>query len=327
LPASSNLVRMAAKTKSLLPLAYLSVMRFKSASERISTKTIWRRCVTSDSSWLIVVTPRAYVSQRSMRLRQSRRIASTGAPLPTPSCPPRSRISGAASRRFIRFPGIPFSSSAPRSRPPKNSSLPARRGSRWCDEQDEATDERSGFPRQRPRLLHLCSCGDSRGECGRTGKRPRTRKKKLWRNCGDRLRRNRKGLTTNRRKSLCCKVPETGLEPARSVKITRPSTCPSPYLPCDELVGQMQGNRLSVNAFGLTRYRTYIVAAGALDGQDSGKKVATTGPRLVDSSPLPLFATFATIHARSQATRPTTTNHALGPPSLKAKSFRSGRTS
>ena len=40
LSASSNLVRMAAKTKSFLPLAYLSVMRAKSASDRISSKTI-----------------------------------------------------------------------------------------------------------------------------------------------------------------------------------------------------------------------------------------------------------------------------------------------
>ena len=50
---------------------------------------------------------------------------------------------------------------------------------------------------------------------GQTGKRVRGRQKKLWRNCGDGLRRNKKGLTPIRRKSLCCKVPETGLEPAR----------------------------------------------------------------------------------------------------------------
>ena len=50
---------MVAKTKSFLPLAYWSVMRAKSASERTSSKTIWRRWVTRASSWPMVVTPRA----------------------------------------------------------------------------------------------------------------------------------------------------------------------------------------------------------------------------------------------------------------------------
>jgi hypothetical protein len=48
-------------------------------------------------------------------------------------------------------------------------------------------------------------------------------------------------------------MPETGIEPALPVMGTRPSTCPSSYLSCEGLVGQMQGNRLSVNTFGLTR--------------------------------------------------------------------------
>ena len=73
---------MAAKTNSFLPLAYSSVMRSKSASERTSSKTIWSRCVTRASSWPMVVTPPASATQPSMRVRQWRRMASTGLAAP-----------------------------------------------------------------------------------------------------------------------------------------------------------------------------------------------------------------------------------------------------
>jgi hypothetical protein len=55
--------------------------------------------------------------------------------------------------------------------------------------------------------------GNCWGMAGNPGKRVRGGEKsveKLWRSAW----RNRKGLTTRRRKSLCCLVPETGLEPA-----------------------------------------------------------------------------------------------------------------
>ena len=109
--------------------------------------------------------------------------------------------------------------------------------------------------------------------------------------------RNRKGLTTNRRKSFRCKVPETGLEPALPVKATRPSTCPSPYLPCEELVGQMLGEPLVSQHFRADQI-THLHCSSrevvrAVMWQRSGKKSS----RLLDSSPLPLFATSARLQA------------------------------
>ena len=82
-----------------------------------------------------------------------------------------------------------------------------------------------GRPRVRHRPSHrrLRTCGYCRGMTGSPGKPVRGGKtfvEKLWRSA----RRNRKGLTTRRRKSFRCKVPETGLEPALPVKGTRPST-------------------------------------------------------------------------------------------------------
>jgi hypothetical protein len=64
------------------------------------------------------------------------------------------------------------------------------------------------------------------------GSRPATQRlRKKVRRCAacarsapDSLGPDEKGLAPHRRKPLCCKVPETGLEPALPVKATRPST-------------------------------------------------------------------------------------------------------